>query len=232
MSKPQADSQERLKKKARDVRYRKAICYELNWDSITNTLDEIESSAADIQWTDAEEIIEQAIGDEEEAYEFKMAFSSLAADCERMRDDLEDWRFDSMEERFNNFFAAAHPDGEKMLGWDEYEGDYMGISGIETDWAVQEAVKRLERMTKKEIIENAHWAMSVAINYLSIKTRYDQLKDTLDLINGNQKAQIQTVKEIQRLYEAAQGKDEWDSDMIIYDRFLRNLDPYDRMWIE
>ncbi|MBQ1516277.1 MAG: hypothetical protein IIZ51_10560 [Lachnospiraceae bacterium] len=99
---------------------------DLNWFHITETLDEIAEAASDIQWMDENEIAE-ALGDEEEAYEFRTAFSDLAGDCERFRDELSQVReydfistdSDGEDEAtlFDLFFPAVGSGGERKYTW-------------------------------------------------------------------------------------------------------------------
>ena len=102
--------EETKKQKARNLRYRKPIVKDLNLDRIQEDLWEIQEACEEVRWyTDSEDgsdsLINALAGDEDEAYEFRMAFADLCAECERMRGDLqEEW----VPECFDIFFVAVN----------------------------------------------------------------------------------------------------------------------------
>lgn len=91
------ESKEMKKEKARNLRFKKPIVKDLNLDKITEGLWEIQGVCEEIRWyTDSDDgedsLINALDGEEDEAYEFKMAFADLCAECERMQGDLqEEW---------------------------------------------------------------------------------------------------------------------------------------------
>lgn len=137
-------AEETKRNKARQLRYKKPIVRDLNLDQIEQDLWDIQEECECIRWyTDSEDgedsLINALDGDEDEAYEFKMAFADLCAECDRMRDDLgEEW----IPECFDIFFVAAGA-GETaggLLGWDAFEQDYFGIDSLDS-FAEDEARK-------------------------------------------------------------------------------------------
>ena len=146
------DAEETKRLKAKNLRFKKPICRDLNLEAIKNDLYDIMCECEDIRWyTDSEDgedtLINALAGDEDEAYEFKMAFADVCAECDRMQSDLEEeW----IPECFDIFFVAAGA-GE-YLGWDSYEHDYFGIDGMDV-FAEDEAKKKLKQMTKDELIQ-------------------------------------------------------------------------------
>lgn len=90
-------SEETKRIKARNIRYKKPIVKNLNLEFITQDLWNIQEKCEDVRWyTDSDDgsdsLINALAGDEDEAYEFKMAFADLCAECERMFYDLqEEW---------------------------------------------------------------------------------------------------------------------------------------------
>ena len=121
------DAEETKRFKAKNLRYKKPIVRNLNLDSITQDLWDMQEECENVRWyTDSEDgedsLINALDGDEDEAYEFKMAFSDLCAECERMFEDLrEEW----VPECFDIFFVAAgaSDSGGGLLGWDAYDQD-------------------------------------------------------------------------------------------------------------
>lgn len=91
------NAEETKRWKAKQLRYKKPIVRDLNLDKIQEGLWNIMEECENIRWyTDSDDgndsLINALDGDEDEAYEFKMAFADLCAECERMQEDLqEEW---------------------------------------------------------------------------------------------------------------------------------------------
>lgn len=193
--------------KAKQMRYKKSIAKDLNLDKIKEDLWDIQEACEEIRWyTDSEDgedsLVNALAGDEDETYEFKMAFADLCAECERMQEDLqEEW----VPECFDIFFVAAGT-GD-LFGWDSYEQDYFGIDCAES-WAEDEAKKKLKQMTKDELIASVRQCFKVYQAYISLKNRYDSLKAAIDILRDQNTGYLQVIKEIEKLYELA-SKDEW-----------------------
>ena len=205
------DAAEKKRFKAKQLRYKKPIVKNLNLDFIREDLWDIQEACEDIRWyTDSEDgndsLINALDGDEDEAYEFKMSFADLCAECERMREDLGDeW----VPECFDIFFVAAGAGdmGGGLLGWDAYEGDYFGIS-CEESFAEDEAKKKLKQMTKDNLIAASRQCFKVYQAYVGLRNRYDSLKAAIDILRNQNTGYLQVVKEIERLYENA-SRDSW-----------------------
>lgn len=105
---------------------------------------------------------------------------------------------------FDTFFVAAGA-GENfggLLGWDSFEGDYFGIDGTDA-WAEDEAKKKLKTITKDELIAAARQCFKVYQSYIGLRSRYDSLKAAIDILRDQNTGFLQTIKEIERLYETA-----------------------------
>ena len=221
---------ERLRReKAKNLRYKKAISADLNLETITSSLWEMQEAASNIRWwcTDGDEtMLDELIGDEEESFELKMAFSTLDADCYQMIEDLDNqW----IPECFDDFFAGIAQG--KMTGYDSYEGDYFGLDdGYETELAQREARERLKRYTKDQLIDAYRACFRVAVNYMAIRSRYDGLKSYIDILNGQNTGFLATVKRIEELYEkVANGSASWD-DRKEFDSLIGDMP--DEVWIQ
>ncbi|GAA6283527.1 hypothetical protein F190043G2_01980 [Blautia caecimuris] len=201
------DSEETKRYKAKQMRYKKPIAKDLNLDKIKEDLWDIQEACEEIRWyTDSEDgedsLVNALAGDEDEAYEFKMAFADLCAECERIQEDLqEEW----VPECFDIFFVVAG--AGDLFGWDSYEQDYSGIDCAES-WAEDEAKKKLKQMTKDELIASVRQCFKVYQAYISLKNRYDSLKAAIDILRDQNTGYLQVIKEIEKLYELA-SKDEW-----------------------
>ena len=199
------DAEQTKINKAKQLRYKKPIVKNLNLE--TQDLWDIQEACEDIRWyTDSddgnESLVNALSDDEDEAYEFKMAFADLCAECERMFDDLhEEW----VPECFNIFFVSAGA-GETyggLLGFDEWEQDYFGIGGMEP-YAEDEAKKKLKYMTKDDLIAATRQCFKVYSAYIGLRNRYDSLKAAIDILRDENTGIIQVVKKIEELYEEAQ----------------------------
>lgn len=197
------DETKMKKEKAKQLRYKKPIAKNLNLEQIKQDLWDIQEACEDVHWfTDSEDgndsLINALSGDEDEAYEFKMAFADLCAECERMYEDLqEEW----VPEYFDIFFVAAG--AGDLLGWDSYEEDYFGI-GCASSFAEDESKEKLKRMTKDDMIAAIRQCFKIYQAYIGLRNRYDSLKAAIDILRDQNTGYLQVVKEIEKLYEAAQ----------------------------
>lgn len=205
------NAEETKRRKAIQLRYKKPIVRDLNLEFIQQDLWDIQSECEDVRWyvdsDDGEDSLINALdGDQDEAYEFKMAFADLCAECDRMIEDIsEEW----VPECFDIFFVATGAGDAYggMLGWDSFEGDYFGIS-CDSSFAEDEAKKKLKQMTKDDLIAAARQCFKVYHAYIGLRNRYDSLKAAIDILRDQNTGYIQAVKEIERLYEDA-SKDKW-----------------------
>lgn len=200
------DPQETKRKKAKNSRYKKPIVANLNYETIRQDLWDIQEECEDVHWfTDSDDgndsLVNALDGDEDEAYEFKMEFADLCAECERMEEDLQqEW----VPECFDIFFVAAGA-GEThggLLGFDTYEQDYFGID-CAAAFAEDEAKKKLKQMTKDDLIAAIRQCFCIYSAYIGLRNRYDNLKAAIDILRNQNTGHLQVVKEIERLYEAA-----------------------------
>ena len=209
----------------------------MNLDKITEGLWEIQGVCEEIRWyTDSDDgedsLINALDGEEDEAYEFKMAFADLCAECERMQGDLqEEW----VPECFDIFFVTSGA-GESfggMLGWDSYEGDYFGIDGMEV-FAEDEARKKLKRLSKDELITAARQCFKVYQAYIGLRNRYDSLKAAIDILRDQNTGFLQIIKEIEKLYEQAAEHQglyaEYSKEWKEFERYTDALPP--EAWIQ
>lgn len=203
------DAEETKRRKARELRYRKAIVRDVNLDKIQEELGEIQEACDDVRWYfepdgDGETLINALDGDEDEAYEFRMMFADLSAECEQMWNDL---REEYIPECFDTFFTAVNTNGT-LMGWDPYEGDYMGLgTDYEDQAAVEEAKKKMQRKTKDQILEIARCCFKVYQAYIGIRHRYDCLKAAMDILRDENTGYLQMVRQIEEAYEKADRAD-------------------------
>ena len=216
---------EERRKKAMARRYKKAMVKELNCYMITQTLWDIQEACSDVHWymdTDDDTLINALDGDEDEAYEFRMMFSDLEAQVERM---LEDMQQEYIPDCFDDFFAGIGAGSTMggLLGFDEYEQDYFGFAG--QDWGQQASAKRMLRMTKQEILDAAGMCFNLAMNFLSLQNRYENLKDSLDILREENTGYLKIVKRIDELYNQAAENNfrEWYPEVKEFNNLLEQM---------
>ena len=204
-----ADSEETRRFKARQLRYKKPIVKDLNLDSIKQELWDIQEECENVHWyfdEDDETLINALDGDDDEAREFRMMFSDLCGECERMSEDLEvEW----VPECFDRFFVAmgAGHDFGGILGFDSYEQDYFGLL-CSDEVAESESRKALKQMTKDDLIKAAGYCFRIYQSYIALRYRYDCLKAAMDILRDQNTAYLQMVKQIGELYEKAERETE------------------------
>ena len=222
------DAEETRRQKAKNLRYKKPIVKGLNLDDINNNLCDIQEECDGVRWyfeCDDDTLINALDGDEDEAFEFKMMFGDLCAECEQMREDLGEvmWNEDQRE-AFNYWFPAIG--GGEMIGWDVFETDYMPLSGgYEQKLAEKEARKRISRMTKEQILDTAELSFRIIRSYLGLMSRYDQLKAAMDILRDQNTGYLQMVKRIEDLYEKADidGFYSWNGNMKEFNRLVDSM---------
>ena len=199
-AKTKAQIAEELRRdKAKNMRYKKAVCTELNLESIQNGLCDMEETCSNFRYyieQDDGTMLDELIGDEEESWELRSAYSMLSADCEQMHDDMEN---EFVPEFFDDFFGSIAQ--QKMMGFDRYEGDYFGLTSYEEQWAREECQKRLMTRTKAEIIDAYGICFRIAVNYISLKNRYDSLQAYTEILNGVNSGVLATVKRLEEIYD-------------------------------
>lgn len=196
------DAEETKRWKAKNLRYKKPLAKGLNIDDIKNALWDIGEACGEVQYYidgDDDTLINALDGDEDDAFEFKMMFCDLAGECERMWEDL---RNEYVPEYFDIFFVAVNKGGE-MIGYDTYEHDYYGLGRHESEWANDEAVKKLKRLTKDELIEAMQYCFRIYQSYIGLQYRYDCIKSALDILRDQNTGYLQMVRQIEELYDKA-----------------------------
>lgn len=223
------EESERLKQqKAKNLRWKKAILAEFNLESIQEELYDISCDCDEVRWiVNGEEaaLIDALDGDEEEAFEFRMTFSDLSGECEQLNDLL---RNEYVCEFFDEFLAGiSDGSGMRMVGYDTYEEDYYGLTSFEGRNGCQEAKKRLERLTKAELLSAANQVFRVIVCFLNVRYKYDYLKASFDVLKGENTAFLDIIRQIEKEYDDA--CDDWKAAQK-FDTVVSALP--DRVWVD
>lgn len=230
-----------IREKARNKRYKKPLNMDFNIESILTNLFDISSECCDVQYyfeADYDsDLLCDLFGGEDQLQEFKVMFSDLSAQCEQMNEDLRD-PFLCIPKWFDAFFAGISDDSQTMLGWDSFEQDYFGLlPGFESRVAISEARKKVERCTKEEILDGASLCFRIAVNYLSLKSRYEDLKASMDIIRERNRAELDALHKINEVYEKADKASEGFryksvKEIRTLDRLIDAIDPYSQIWLQ
>lgn len=216
--------------KAKQLRFKKPIVKDLNLDTIRENLWTIQEACEEIRWyTDSEDgsdsLVNALDGDDDEAYEFKMAFADLCAECAQMFNDLsEEW----VPKCFDLFFvvAGAAENYGGLLGYDMYEQDYFGI-GCSDAFAEDEAKKQLKQMTKDDMIAAIRQCFKIYQAYIGLTNRYESLKAAIDILRDQNTGVLKAIKETEKLYEKASSIQgyyaEYSKEWKEFDRYAENL---------
>lgn len=222
------DAQETKRNKAKQLRYKKPIVKNLNLMNIRQELWDIQEACEDIHWymdTDEDTLINALDGNEDEAYEFRIMFGDLCAECESMLEDLEtEW----IPDCFDRFFVAieAGKDFGGLLGYDFYEQDYFGLSCSDV-FAEDESKKTLKRLTKDDLIAASRQCFKIYQSFVALRYRYDCLKAAMDILRDQNTGYLQMVKQIEEAYEKADKESSGfrysSKEEIELDRILKNM---------
>lgn len=217
-------AEEKKQQKAKNLRYKRPIAKGMNLDSIREAVWDMGDLISEVQWfvEDEENLVNALDGDEDEAYEFRMAFSDLAGELEAFEEDLQN---EYVPDCFDDLFPAAGIDFYGgYLGYDAYEQDYYGLAPYEYKWAEEEAEKRICRLTKKELLEAVGACLKVYSAYVALQYRYDCLEASLKIIQEKNLEGLKVAKAIEEQYEMA----EIDSDHFRY-RYGKEVDKLDKL---
>lgn len=222
--------------KVRNLRCKKALVNEINYDFIVETLNEIiwDCDEVKVYCKDDFEDLADALGDDEEAEEFAMQFSMLSNDTDSLKCDIKECEFNQEDfpKYFDNFFVAVkgRDYGGGLGFYDEYEGDYYGLDIYESELAEEESRKRLQRLTKAEIINTATRCFRVFMAFMGIYSRYQDLKTAIDIIKDRHNGFVKATKQINELYEKADEEYFFGESTIKLDKMLSDLPDY--VWVQ
>jgi hypothetical protein len=194
--------------RSRNLRYKRPAIASMGFEAMRYELDAISDKCSDIHWwtdTDDETLLNALDGDGEDAWEFRMAFTELDAKCDQLRDAIYNSCID--EEMFDNCTVALIGNRYNLVGFDGYEEDYFALTSYESELAEGEAGKRIMRMTRKEMISTIGQCFGILMAFLDVRQRFDYLSATFDILKDQNTSLLDTIKEIERLYE--KSHDNW-----------------------
>lgn len=223
--------------RARNLRYKRAALASMGFECIWSELYDIRENCDTIHWwtdQDDETLLNTLDGDDEDAWEFRMAFADLEAKAEMLFETIYDLV------RYNENFGQTYDDCTvalignryRTIGYDFVEEDYFALTSYEGELAQTESGKRLMRKTKAEIISTVGQCLGILISFLDLRQQYDYLKATFDILRDENTSLLQQLKAIDEAYENMQKAD-WRERIEAerqFDQMLAALP--DRVWIE
>lgn len=222
--------------KAKMLMYKRPALASLGAEHITRELEEIQAACDDIRYyvenADDDETLLNAIGDEEDEWEFRMAFADLSAKAENLASCLCDQNFDDFVRDFDDCTVALIGNRYDLVGYDTEEEDYFSLTSFDSRLAETEAGKRLCRLTKSEMVSRIGWAFGITLAFFDLRQSYDYLKATFDILRGENNSMLQIIKDIEAQYEKADEAmfDRWDERTRKFDKLLEALP--ERAWVE
>ena len=195
--------------KARQMRYRRPMLADLGWSEMQCLLYDIAEQCSEVHYfcSDWDNLLAAFDGDDDAANDFTIAYSELEADVERLNEVLNQIERlsdeDGAEDYYNNCTVALIGNRYELFGFDQMDEDYCSLCGYDTELAVSEAGKKLMRYTKAEIISRIGQCMGALLAFADIRSRYEHLEATMDILCGYNQAVRDAMEEINKLYEAS-----------------------------
>ena len=218
--------------RSRALRYKRPALQSMGYVAMSNELIDIMEACSDVVWymdQDDETLINALDGNEDDAWEFKMAFSDLTAKVEQLQDAIRGWM---VREEYDDCTVALIGNRYSLVGYDSFEENYYSLTGYDPELATTEAGKRLMRHTKAEIISTVGQCLGILVAFLDLRQQYDYLKATMDILRDENTSLLKQVKEIEKLYEAAAEERfcAWSPGTKKLDMMISYLP--DRLWVE
>lgn len=217
-------------KHTRPLLWKKPALSSMGWETMLAEIEAIMEQCDDVAYyaNDMDTLISALDGEEEEALEFRMAFSDLAAKADRLYAALWEWR-DC--QRYDDCTVALIGNRYELVGYDTIDEDYYALCRWDTQLAVTEAGKRLMRHTKAELLSMVGQAVGMLLSFVDLRQQYDYLKATMDILTDNNRSVLRQIRELEQLYERVGGTAyPLREDVEAFDRMAALLP--ERMWIE
>lgn len=214
--------------RSKALRYKRPALASMGYEALTSELYEIQEACSDVAYyfpQGDDTLLDALDGDEEDAFEFQMAFSELSAKVDRLVEAM----YEIGDQQYDDCTVALIGNRYTLVGFDWYEEDYFQLAGYESHLAESEAGKRMMRHTKAEMLSIIGQSVGTLVAFLDIRQQYDYLKATIDILRGENQSMLQAIKRIEELYDRAQ-MDDWERDSREFDALVAVLP--EKMWIE
>jgi len=203
-------------KQSKKPLWKKSMLQSLNYSGIVDWLYEVMDNG-DMYGYEREET-----GESGYYQEYKDQFDDLSAGAYGLWEALQE---SIIRDNWDDMTVALLGHTQTVLGYDAVETDYFGILNCEQDWAVDEAAKRIERMTKRDLIYAFRQVMATLVLFFDVKAAHDCLVSIVEELDERGALLQKKNDEINRLYQDLTGANESD-----FDRIIENVPQ--RMWVE
>ena len=210
------------------LRYKKAALAYKSLEMIQLELENISEACCDVRhYIDSDDgtLLSALDDDEEQEWEFKMAFADLEAKADNLNNAIREagQYTDDIYQTFDDCTVALLGNRYNLVGWDSVEEDYFSLTSWDSELATTESGKRLMRMTKADMLSTIGQCFGILLAYNDVDQQYSYLKTTMDLIKGDNTSLLQTIKDINKAYEDTQ--DDWHGGPAAkeFDRLLKLL---------
>lgn len=187
-------------RKIRRLNRKKPALRTLNRDTMVRELWDMEEACDDVAFYYAGEndtLLDAILGESEiDADELKTNCSILSAEIGQMLYDMDNP--DIFPAHFDKIMAFSG-NSDDVLCYDAAEGDYFGCEW--NSWDQEDLKKSLSKMTKDQIIDEFRQSFQVALSFVALRARYDDLDCALDVFKGEMSERCRTVSRLNELYE-------------------------------
>lgn len=209
-------------KQSKTPLWKKSMLADLNYDAVTEWLEEIGENGDPDGYEDSE--IEGYYND------YKEQFDELSTGAWAMYEELTDYSYynddyDSFQAVWNDMTVGLLGDLYTVYGYDATQLDYYKLTSFEEELAVQECEKRLMRLTKQELIRNFRKVLMTIVMFYDIKAAHDCLTSIVSELDERGALLEQKNERINLLYKDLTGRSSE-----AFDAEIENLPP--RMWVE
>lgn len=194
------------------------LCGSLGWEDITEWLEEISENGDMYGYEDTST----------EGYynDYKDEFDELSAGAWALYEQLMSDEVGGLRDVWNDMTVGLLGDLYTVWGYDSAELDYFKLGdGYEEELAQNEAVKRLERMTKAELIKSFRKVLMLIVMFFDIKAAHDCLTSIVEELDEKGALLERKNEHINALYKDLTGKNAER-----FDEEIKNLPQ--RMWVE
>lgn len=157
--------------------------------------------------------------------EFRELFNEIAAGATDLNEAIDSWR-GMMDGAWDDMTVGMLGETQRVLGFDTVERDYYRMTEpYMEDWAQDEACKRVEHWTKREMMGNFKFVLSTLVSYLDLKAASDTMLAVVAELDYRGAMLEEKTNRIDQIYSDITGKSAEQ-----FEKELENLPQ--RMWVE
>ena len=197
--------------------WKKSILEGLSFEDITECLYEMTEKGDYLGY-------ESGLSDSEYAEEFRELYNEVNYGAQNLLDALYENSAD-VRENWDDMTVGMLGEIHSVYGFDAAEIDYFKLTEYTSEYAIEEAKKRLMRLTKDELINTFSKVFKIVLGYIDIKSAFDTIDAVVTELDYRGALLESKNNEINRLYEDLTGIDGEN-----FDKLVKNIPG--RMWVE